>query len=228
MGIIATEQQAASIGGGSPYTNNLCCTKARAQALGCTVSGSYANNQLVELSSLSAPLPTYKWVRLGTSTVLSSPHHQHVAVVDSTTPIYGIANLRNGRNSDREWAYWMEFSDFPIPSNQMHWVSSSDFGGYLIYHWRYIDSSYQLYGIRWSTSILLRDYKNGTTDTSVSISLNQTLNVDGSNVAGQILKEWSDGPKYVILIQTGITNINDIAIKVQTSTSLTSQTWTHH
>jgi len=54
MGKIATEQYCASIGGGSGYTNNLCATKSRAQALGCSVSGSYANNQLVEESSLSS------------------------------------------------------------------------------------------------------------------------------------------------------------------------------
>lgn len=54
MGKIATEQYCASIGGGSGYTNNLCATLSRAQALGCAVSGSYANNQLVEESSLSS------------------------------------------------------------------------------------------------------------------------------------------------------------------------------
>jgi len=52
MGKIATEQYCASIGGGSGYTNNLCATKSRAQALGCTVNGSYSNNQLVEEDSL--------------------------------------------------------------------------------------------------------------------------------------------------------------------------------
>jgi len=53
MGVIATEQQAASIGGGSPYTNNLCATKSRAETLGCAISASYSNNQLVELKHLS-------------------------------------------------------------------------------------------------------------------------------------------------------------------------------
>lgn len=41
MGKIATESYAASIGGGSTSTGNKCCTKSRAEALGCKVSGSY-------------------------------------------------------------------------------------------------------------------------------------------------------------------------------------------
>ena len=53
MGKIATESYAASIGGGSTSTGNKCCTKSRAEALGCVVSGSYASNQLVQESDLS-------------------------------------------------------------------------------------------------------------------------------------------------------------------------------
>ena len=53
MGKIATEQEAYNIGNsGSPVTNK-GCTKSRAEALGCDVSGNYANNQLVQLSDLS-------------------------------------------------------------------------------------------------------------------------------------------------------------------------------
>lgn len=55
MGIIATENDARTIGGSSAsYTSNLCATKARAIALSCTVSGNYDNNQLVQLSDLSS------------------------------------------------------------------------------------------------------------------------------------------------------------------------------
>lgn len=50
--IIATEAQAASIGGGSSYTANLMVTRVRAVALGCSISGSYSNNQLVCLKDL--------------------------------------------------------------------------------------------------------------------------------------------------------------------------------
>lgn len=56
-GIIATEKEAYLIGSGgldnpSQYTENLCCTRARAEAFGCYVPSSYANNQLVEKSHL--------------------------------------------------------------------------------------------------------------------------------------------------------------------------------
>ena len=59
MGKIATEQEAYNIGKlGTPVTNR-CCTKSRAQALGCIVSGSYRNyNQLVQQSDLSEGDPT--------------------------------------------------------------------------------------------------------------------------------------------------------------------------
>lgn len=52
MGKIATEQEAYSIGqSGSPMANK-CCTKERAQALGCDLSQEYETNQLVEKDSL--------------------------------------------------------------------------------------------------------------------------------------------------------------------------------
>ena len=61
MGKIATEQEAYSIGKvGTPVTNK-CCTKARAEALGCAVSGSYQNNQLVQTDNVSKkPSPKVK------------------------------------------------------------------------------------------------------------------------------------------------------------------------
>lgn len=52
MTIIATEYDAAVIGGGGSYTSNLMATRTRAAALGCGISGSYADNQLVRKSAL--------------------------------------------------------------------------------------------------------------------------------------------------------------------------------
>ena len=51
---IATEAEAKTIGGSTgSVTTNLCVIKTRAVALGCNVSGSYADNQLVMFSDLS-------------------------------------------------------------------------------------------------------------------------------------------------------------------------------
>ena len=62
MGKIATEQEAATIGGKvSPSTK--CCTKTRAESLGCKVNGDYTSNQLLQLSDLSQDFKriTLKW-----------------------------------------------------------------------------------------------------------------------------------------------------------------------
>lgn len=40
---IATEKEAASIGGGSSYTSNLMVTRVRAVALGCSIRNSYSD-----------------------------------------------------------------------------------------------------------------------------------------------------------------------------------------
>ena len=53
MGKIATEQEAYNIGGSGSYTTNKCCTKSRAEELGCNVSGSYTSSRLVQLEDLS-------------------------------------------------------------------------------------------------------------------------------------------------------------------------------
>jgi hypothetical protein len=55
--IIATEANAASIGGGGGYTSSLCATKTRAVALGCSIRnpGNYSNSQLMPLSQLYKP-----------------------------------------------------------------------------------------------------------------------------------------------------------------------------
>ena len=45
--LIATEGYAQSIGKIHTSTPNLCCTKSRAEDVGCTVKDNYANNQLV-------------------------------------------------------------------------------------------------------------------------------------------------------------------------------------
>ena len=59
--IIATERQAYIIGGsgGGAYTSNLATTKVRAQALGCNIRGTYADNQLVKLKDLAKDTNTY-------------------------------------------------------------------------------------------------------------------------------------------------------------------------
>lgn len=58
MGKIATEQEAYNIGKlGTPVTNK-CCTKSRAEMLGCRVSGTYRNYQLVQQSDLFEGGPT--------------------------------------------------------------------------------------------------------------------------------------------------------------------------
>lgn len=57
---IALESEAKAIGGStSSVTTNKCCTKARAQALGCNVSGTYDSNQLVPKDHLSKKVTQY-------------------------------------------------------------------------------------------------------------------------------------------------------------------------
>lgn len=52
MGKIATEGFASALGGKSTTTPNKCCTKSRAEELGCIVNGNYSSNQLVQESDL--------------------------------------------------------------------------------------------------------------------------------------------------------------------------------
>lgn len=59
---IATEEYAQSISGrNTPYTSNLGCTKSRAIALGCNVSGNYIYNQLVCEKDLSKATKVYTY-----------------------------------------------------------------------------------------------------------------------------------------------------------------------
>lgn len=59
---IATEEYAQSIGWrNTPYTYNLGCTKSRAIALGCNVSGNYIFNQLVCQKDLSKATKVYTY-----------------------------------------------------------------------------------------------------------------------------------------------------------------------
>ena len=59
---IATEAYAKSIGGKNvSYTSNLGCTKSRAIALGCDVTGTYLNNQLVCQKDLSKAVKIYAY-----------------------------------------------------------------------------------------------------------------------------------------------------------------------
>ena len=59
---IATEAYAQSIGWRNiPYTSNLGCTRSRAIALGCNVSGNYTYNQLVCEKDLSKATKVYTY-----------------------------------------------------------------------------------------------------------------------------------------------------------------------
>lgn len=60
MGKIATEQEAYDIGKQGTPNGNKCCTKSRAEVLGCMINGSYSNNQLVQLEHLSPQPQGYK------------------------------------------------------------------------------------------------------------------------------------------------------------------------
>ena len=61
-GLIATEGYAKNIGGKNiSYTSNLGCTKSRAIALGCNVSGNYTYNQLVCEKDLSKATKVYTY-----------------------------------------------------------------------------------------------------------------------------------------------------------------------
>lgn len=75
MGKIATEQEVYNVGGkGTPITNK-CCTKSRAETLGCKIKSgySYQNNQLIEQGSYEKDITLYKGVMLTTGTSLGTP-----------------------------------------------------------------------------------------------------------------------------------------------------------
>lgn len=74
MGKIATEQEAYNIGSVGTPISNKCCTKARAEALGCTISGSYLSNQLVKLDDLSKLTYTISFSIKNASTSDDSVH----------------------------------------------------------------------------------------------------------------------------------------------------------
>ena len=60
--LIATEAYAQSVSGrNASYTSNLGCTKSRAIALGCNVSGNYTYNQLVCQKDLSKATKVYTY-----------------------------------------------------------------------------------------------------------------------------------------------------------------------
>lgn len=52
MGKIATEQEAYDIGKQGTPNGNKCCTKSRAEALGCTVKDDIPSNKLVQISDI--------------------------------------------------------------------------------------------------------------------------------------------------------------------------------
>ena len=77
--LIATEAYAQSIGGGTTlYTPNLGCTKSRAIALGCEVSGTYTDKQLVCQKDLSK-----------TSTVTYSVRNRSLDYLTNVTIVAG-------------------------------------------------------------------------------------------------------------------------------------------
>ena len=55
MGKIATEQEAYNIGGTKDglFVANKCCTKERAEIMGCDVNEDYDSNKLVEIEDLT-------------------------------------------------------------------------------------------------------------------------------------------------------------------------------
>ena len=61
MAKIALETEVRSVGGKGSATTNKCCTKARADALGCKIKSgySYKDNQLIEQGSYEKDLITY-------------------------------------------------------------------------------------------------------------------------------------------------------------------------
>lgn len=59
MGKIALEEEAYNIGNKGMPINGKCCTKSRAEILGCNVKDIYSANQLVQLSSLIKSSPYY-------------------------------------------------------------------------------------------------------------------------------------------------------------------------
>ncbi len=82
---IATEAEAKAIGGATAsVTTDKCTTKTRATALGCTVSGSYQNNQTVKYSDLSKsvldPFYTITWKNY-------SSHNTYIDVLVNGEPI---------------------------------------------------------------------------------------------------------------------------------------------
>lgn len=52
MGKIATEQEVYDIGKQGTPNGNKCCTKSRAEALGCTVKDDMSSNKLVQISDI--------------------------------------------------------------------------------------------------------------------------------------------------------------------------------
>ncbi len=62
MGKVAIEQEAYNIGRKGTPTSKKCCTKERAEALGCEVSNGYKSNQLVQLTNLSKSTVTFYWI----------------------------------------------------------------------------------------------------------------------------------------------------------------------
>ena len=93
---IATEAYAKNIGGKNiSYTSNLGCTKSRAIALGCEVSGTYKDNQLVCQKDLSA----HKYIFNYNITYKYSLIHPDVARFFMISDGNGLLNTKNRINA---------------------------------------------------------------------------------------------------------------------------------
>lgn len=74
MSKIATEQEAYNIGKTGTPVSNKCCTKARAEALGCTIIDRYSSNQLVKLNDLNRQVYRVSFLIRNVSTSDNSVH----------------------------------------------------------------------------------------------------------------------------------------------------------
>lgn len=122
---IALETEAKTIGGGSTTAvTNKCCTKSSAETFGCSVSGTYASNQLVAMAHLSK-----KTTSLGTAFVninMNSSGTQSTfrgSITDFTTSSGVVMTICvtnvNKSNEECDWTFRnLSLASSPIFINQ--------------------------------------------------------------------------------------------------------------
>ena len=115
MGKIALEIEVYSVGGEGTPVANKCCTKSRAEALGCKIKDgySYASNQLIEQDCYEKSMTLYKGVMLAVSS--GTPPYGVYPFVYMTVPSSNPGNLsvywsRVG-NSGTDYYYGQEVND---------------------------------------------------------------------------------------------------------------------